>query len=40
MSTSTFRVCRMTGFEERVKELVVEAPVAAVPGAGRYARRP
>ena len=26
---STFRVCRLTGFKERVKELVVEAPFAS-----------
>ncbi len=28
VTSSTFRVCRMTGFKERVKELVVEAPFA------------
>ncbi len=26
VTSSTFRVCRMTGFKERVKELVLEAP--------------
>ena len=29
VTDSTFRVCRMTGFKERVKELVVEAPFPA-----------
>ncbi len=29
LTSSTFRVCRMTGFKERVKELVVEAPFPA-----------